>query len=214
MKGILFDLDGTLLNTSALIINSFRYTIQKHCHYDIDPDLVRTYFGKPLRTTLTALVPDNTEEALKTYLSYNLLHHDRLTTIFPGTVEGLERLYARGLRMAVVTSKIQQMALRGLKLFGLERYFAAIIAYEQCRHYKPHPEPVELAATALALAPADCLMVGDSQFDILCGKNAGAQTAAVRWTEVSWPAILAIKPDYILDNMTDLPAIVGWPEHV
>lgn len=208
-KGVLFDLDGTLLDTSALIIQSVQHTVRMHGNRETDPDLIRTYFGKPLRSILNVLIPDGVEEAVETYHEYNLLYHDQLARIFPGVPEVIAELYSQDIRMAIVTSKIQSTAFRGLKLFGLDQYFSSVIGYEQCRQYKPHPEPVRLAAAGLGLKPHECLVIGDSPFDILSGKEAGSRTAAAAWTEVSWQAILAAKPDYILDDISHLPLLIG-----
>lgn len=74
---------------------------------------------------------------------------------------------------------------------------------------KPHPEPVNTALVQLKINPEDGLMVGDSSFDLISGRQAGVKTAAVRWTRVSWETVLAEKPDYILKNMHDLLPICG-----
>lgn len=208
-KGILFDLDGTLLDTAALIFQSVQYAMRLHCNKEADPDVVRAYFGKPLRELLALIAPGKVEEAVKTYRQYNLRHHDQLARAFPGVSEVLAELHRQQVPMAVVTSKFEELALRGLRLSGLEPYFSAIVTQEQCQQHKPHPEPVQRGVAALGLAPADCLMVGDSPFDIISGRAAGCQTAAVCWTEVGWQAVAEAKPDYILDDVRKLITIAG-----
>ena len=206
-RGILFDLDGTLLDTTELIVKSFQHTFRVHYNRDITPAEIHPFFGQTLRAAMEHLGPDKVDELIATYRDYNLTHHDRLTTAFTGVVEVLQELYNAGAAMAIVTSKTQGTALRGLRLFNLDKYITAVIGVEQCQKHKPDPEPVLTAIKELGLTAADCLMVGDSPHDIISAKRAGAHTAAVRWTQVPWQSIVAEKPDYILNTMEDLLSI-------
>jgi pyrophosphatase PpaX len=208
-KAALFDLDGTVLDTSDLIINSFKYTFQKHYNRDLASHEIYEFFGKTLRAAMEYLGPDQVEELIKTYRKYSLTHHDQMITIFSGVVETIQTLYNAGIVMAIVTSKTKDTALRGLKIFDLDKYFSVIIGVEQCENHKPHPEPVTTALFQLRMNPEECLMVGDSSFDLISGRQAGVKTAAVRWTRVSWETILMEKPDYILEDMHDLLPIFG-----
>lgn len=208
-KGVLFDLDGTILDTTDLILKSFQYSFYKH--YNRDPDLavVKAYFGKPLRAALEVLAPGKEEEVLKTYREYNLVHHDLLAKSFAGVAEVIQDMYNDGVSMGIVTSKTYQTAVRGLKLFDLDKYFRVVIGFEQCQHHKPHPEPVQLAVAALGLELGDCLMVGDSPFDIISAHEAGVKTVAVRWSEVPWEDVMAAKPDFVIETMRDLISLCG-----
>jgi len=118
-------------------------------------------------------------------------------------------LYEAGIAMAIVTSKTESTALRGLKLFNLDHYFSFIIGADQCQNHKPHPEPVFAALAKLQVEPEECLMVGDSSFDLISARHANVKTAAVRWSRVAWETILLEEPDYILGNMSDLLPICG-----
>ncbi|MBP2644777.1 MAG: HAD-superfamily hydrolase, subfamily variant 1 [Firmicutes bacterium] len=208
-RGILFDLDGTLLNTNALIIQSFQHTYRVHFNRDVDVDIVRAYFGRPLRAALEYLGPDKVDEMTKTYREFNASNHDRLTRIFPDVTETLQRLYASGIKLAVVTSKFEERARLGLKLFDIEKYFSVVIGCDNCENHKPHPEPVELALKAIQLSASDCLMAGDSPADLKSAACAGVKTAAVRWTELPWTVIEAENADFVLASMKDLLSICG-----
>jgi pyrophosphatase PpaX len=203
-KGICFDLDGTLLDTNKLIIKSFQHTFKVHYNQEVDLNVVRAYFGRPLRAALEYLGPDKIDELTGTYREFSAANHDRLTGIFPGVAETIKTLYEHDIRLAVVTSKMQSRARKGLDLFDLAEYFPVIVGCDNCQKHKPDPEPVQRALTELGLMPSDCLMVGDSPFDLASAKSNGVKTAAVRWTEVPWNSLLAEKPDYILDKMKDL----------
>jgi pyrophosphatase PpaX len=208
-KAVLFDLDGTVLDTSDLIVNTFKYTFQKHYNRNLAPQEIYEFFGKTLRAAMEYLGSDQVEELINTYRNYSLTHHDQMITIFSGVVETIQALYDAGIAMAIVTSKTKETALRGLKIFDLDKYFPVIIGAEQCKNHKPHPEPVTTALVQLKMNPEECLMIGDSSFDLISGRQAGVKTAACRWTRVSWETILAEKPDYILENMHDLLPICG-----
>lgn len=208
-KAVLFDLDGTVLDTSDLIINSFQYTMQRHCKKELSPLEVYTFFGKTLRSAMEHFGPDQVDELIQTYREYSLAHHDQMITVFNNVTETIHSLHQAGIRLAIVTSKTKKPALRGLKLFDLDVYFSVIIGADQCQNHKPHPEPVQQALFQLQVEAEECLMVGDSPFDLISARQAGVKTVAVRWTRISWETILRENPDYILQDMNELLAICG-----
>lgn len=204
-RGLLFDLDGTLLDTNELIIQSFQHTFSSHYKRTVSHEELFPYFGKPLRAAMEALGDgSDAEELIKTYREFNHQHHDTLTTVFDGVEATLEALWQQDVNMAVVTSKTKETALRGLRLFNLDKYFPIVIGCNECENHKPHPEPVIKALANLGLPAQACLMIGDSPFDLISATAAGVRTAAVKWTRVSWPAVLEAKPDYIVYRFDDL----------
>ncbi|WP_371369171.1 Pyrophosphatase PpaX [Sporomusa rhizae] len=203
-KGILFDLDGTLIDTSNLIIRSFQHTFDLHYRRYLSAEEIYDFFGKPLKAAMEYYGPDKVDDLIKTYREFNLAHHDQLTTGFAGVPETIQKLHNAGVLMAIVTSKTKRTAIRGLKLFDMDKHFPIVIGHEECQKHKPDPEPVRLALTQLNLEPAECLMVGDSPFDLASARTAGVKTAAVRWTQIAWDKLLAEQPDYILNTIEDL----------
>ncbi len=206
-KGILFDLDGTLLDTTPLIINSFQYAFAEVCKRQITAAEVFPFFGKPLRAAMETLAPDQAEELLQAFRKYNLANHDDMVTIFPGIAETLSVLKDKGLKLAIVTSKGSNLALRGLQLFDLAKHFNVIIGMEDCQQHKPHPEPVLKALQKLELSADECLMVGDSSFDVISAHQAGVAAVAVSWTNVDRPALIASEPEYLIERIEELKAI-------
>jgi pyrophosphatase PpaX len=148
--------------------------------------------------------PDKVDELITTYREFNLVYHDKLTTEFTGVAETIQKLHNAGILMAIVTSKTKSTALRGLRLFDMDKYFSTIIGHEECLKHKPDPEPVQLALEQIKLSPTECLMVGDSPFDLASARQAGVKTAAVRWTQIDWETLLAERPDYVLNSIEDL----------
>lgn len=208
-SGLLFDLDGTILDTTNLIIQSFQHTFQVHYNRHILPQEVHRFFGKTLRAAMEALGPDKVDELVKTYREFNLTHHDELTSTFSGMRETLEQLNTAGLPMAIVTSKTSETAIRGLKLFDMYQYFQVVIGANECNKHKPEAEPVEKALTKLGLSASACLMIGDSPFDLISAHKAGVQTAAVCWTHVAWEELVNENPTYILEKPQDLISLCG-----
>lgn len=209
-KGVFFDLDGTLLDTTPLIVQSFQYAFEHHYQRRILLEDIQPFMGKPLRAAMEVMAPGAEDEVIQTYRNFNLLHHDRLAGIFDGVQETVISLHEAGIRLAIVTSKTSVMARRGLRLFDLEKYFDTVVGVEDTKRHKPEPDPVFRALAETGLSANECLMVGDSPHDIASGQGAGLKTAAVRWTHVAWDEVVAAKPDYKLNEMKDLLKIIFY----
>ena len=207
-QGVFFDLDGTLLDTTPLIIKSFQHAFLTHFQRNVGLEDIQPFMGKPLRAAMEVMAPGEEDAVITTYRAYNHIHHDQLAGIFEGVYETVKTLYEAGITMAIVTSKTATMARRGLRLFDMERFFTTVIGVDETTRHKPEPEPVLLALRETRLTASQCIMVGDSAHDLLSGKGGGVKTAAVRWTQVPWEEVMAVNPDYILETMPDLLEIV------
>ncbi|MGB9679838.1 MAG: pyrophosphatase PpaX [Thermoanaerobacteraceae bacterium] len=198
---ILFDLDGTIIDTNELIIESFKYTIKKHLGYEIKTEDITLFFGEPLPTTLRRFSEENWELLLTTYRSFNEENHDKYTKIRSDVINTLEELNKKGIKMGIVTSKRRNLAKRGLELFNIEKYFSILIGLEDTVEHKPKAEPVLKALKMLKSEKQNALMVGDSPYDILSAKNAGVKSVAVRWSILPFDIIKEAEPTYIVDSM-------------
>ena len=210
IKGVLFDLDGTLVNTTPLILESFRHTFKQFgMPVPSDSELVAG-FGLPMRTAVTAYMPDEmADEFCDVYRAYQRTRHDELIEGIDGVGETLSALKRSGIKMAVVTSKKRPAAIRDLGCYDLVEYFDTIIACDDCAENKPLPGPSLMALKCLGLTGTDCLAVGDSPYDLQSARAAGCKTAAVRYTSFDWNFILNEgKPDYVLNKITDLLTLI------
>jgi len=207
-QGVLFDLDGTLLDTSDLVIKSFQYTLAPHLGRTIDAEEVYPYFGAPLREGLAAFLPEKVEEMLPVYRRYSQEHFDNLVCLCPGVREGLEELRQAGIKLGIVTSRVRDTTLYGLQLFGLLDFFQAIVTMEDVENHKPGPEPVLRGAELLGLPPAAVLMVGDSPNDIAAARAAGVIAVAAGWSRVPCRRLLEAGPDFWVDSMEELVDLV------
>ena len=207
-RGVFFDLDGTLLDTTPLIVKSFQHAFQTHYQRPVTLEDIQPYMGKPLRAAMEVMAPGEEDSVIATYRAFNHIHHDQLAGIFEGVYDTVKILYDAGIKMAIVTSKTSFMARRGLRLFDMEKFFTTVIGVDETSRHKPEPEPVLMALRETHLTAGECIMVGDSSHDLLSGSGAGVKTAAVRWTQVPWDEVMAARPDYILETMPDLLKII------
>jgi pyrophosphatase PpaX len=203
VQGILFDLDGTLLDTADLIINSFKHTFRVHEGREASEAEICPY----LSMTLANVFKDkgeNAQQFIDTYRDYHFKYYEQTVMLFDGAKETLAKLNANGIKFAAVTSRRTASARRGLEITGVLKYFSSIVGNDRSEKHKPDAEPLLLAMEEMRLLPKDCVMVGDSASDILAGKNAHTKTAAVCWTRSSLNALLELKPDYIIETPRDL----------
>jgi pyrophosphatase PpaX len=206
---ILFDLDGTLVDTNELIISSFLHTLGKYYPDKYKREDVLPFMGPSLNETFSGIDPDRTEEMIREYRSYNHENHDRLVKEFRGVNETVKALKENGFKIAIVSTKILDTVIKGLKLTKLDPYFDVIVTLDHVAKAKPDPESIYLALKKLESTPDKAIMVGDNYHDILAGKNAGTKTAGVAWSIKGRDFLEQYKPDYMLAEMTDLLKIVG-----
>lgn len=205
---VLFDLDGTLINTNDLIVTSFQHVFRTELGLEVPAEEIYPYFGEPLVRTMARYDEARAESLTAVYRAFNITKHDELVNQFPGIGEALHRLQAAGTGLGVVTSKYTDLARRGLRVCGLDAYFPVVVGVDQTDGHKPGPEPALRACELLGIQPGhQVLMVGDSVYDMACGQNAGLCTAAVGWT-VNRDALSESRPDHWVESAADLVALV------
>ncbi|WP_138418349.1 pyrophosphatase PpaX [Aquibacillus sediminis] len=209
IRTILFDLDGTLIDTNELIIASFTHTLQQYGKTDYTREHILDFIGPPLWASFEQVNPDRVDDMVATYREHNLTNHDDYVVAYPTVVETMNKLKEAGYQLGIVTTKMNDTAEKGLRVTGLENIFEILIGLDDVTNTKPHPEPIEKALTRLNADAATTLMVGDNYHDIDAGKNAGTKTAGVAWTIKGREVLEERKPDYMLEEMSDLLKILG-----
>ncbi|UOQ48262.1 pyrophosphatase PpaX [Gracilibacillus caseinilyticus] len=209
IETILFDLDGTLINTNELIIASFAHTIEKFGDRPYTREEILDFIGPPLVDSLKKVNADKVEELMATYREHNLANHDKYVEAYPTVVETIQKLKEAGFQLGIVTTKLNDTAKLGLKMTGMDQLFEVLIGLDDVENAKPHPEPILTAIDQLKANPMTTMMVGDNYHDIEAGHNAGVQTAGVAWTIKGRKILEAHDPDYMLEEMSDLLNIVG-----
>ncbi|WP_071460774.1 pyrophosphatase PpaX [Bacillus massilinigeriensis] len=206
---VLFDLDGTLIDTNELIISSFLHTLEQYYPGQYGREEVLPFMGPSLKETFEKINPGRCDEMISVYRKYNLEQHDFLVKEFEGVYESVRILHENRKKLAIVTTKLSDVVHKGLKLTKLDAFFPVIVAIDHVEKAKPDPEPVLKALSLLNADAESAIMVGDNHHDILAGKNAGTKTAGVAWTAKGREHLAAYKPDFMLERMPDLLPIVG-----
>jgi pyrophosphatase PpaX len=208
---VLFDLDGTLIDSVRLILDSYHYTLSAHGLPARSDEQWLRGVGTPLTAQFAECCDDQELMAalIATYREYNLAHHDRMVTVYPGVVAAVERIRAAGRRTGLVTSKNRSGALRGLALAKLELMMDVLVCADEVTNPKPHPEPVEKALKLLDADRSTTVYVGDSIHDMLSGRAAGVRTAAALWGPFGRAHLEGATPDYWLETPGDLVALAG-----
>lgn len=204
---VLFDFDGTIMNTNALIIDSWQHTYRTLEGREEDEETIVRTFGEPLLKSMEKAFPQvSPEKAVDIYRSYHLDCFGERITLFPGVKELIEELYHKGFKLGVVTSRMRATTEEAMAKYGIHHYFHSVVTWDDTHKHKPDPEPVYIALRQLNSTPQESIMVGDSMYDILCAKNAGVRSVLVGWAlavteeEKTGPE----GPDYIIPNAKDL----------
>ncbi len=181
---VLFDLDGTLIDSGEIILSSFRHATKTVLAREIpDEVLAAAVGGSNIYEQMRAFDEDRAGELVRVYREHNEPLHDDLVA-FEGIERVLERLKAEGRQLGIVTAKRRKTVDLAFAILPLERYFDTVVTSEQTRHHKPHPEPVLTALERLGTEPEQAAFVGDSPFDMGAGKAAGVFTVAVSWGKI------------------------------
>ncbi|UNK18611.1 pyrophosphatase PpaX [Paenibacillus sp. N3/727] len=210
IETVLFDLDGTIIDTNELIISSFMHVFEKGPKGPLTREGIIPHMGTTLEYQLQAFSGlDDVSQLVPLYRTYNQQHHDEMVRPFPHVNEVVEWLHGQGISMGIVTTKIRPSTLMTLEKFNLEKYMSVVVTVNDVENPKPHPEPVLTAVKSLGCNPETTLMVGDSSVDIQSAKAAGVQAAGVAWSLKGEQLLRDYGADYILKDMRDIFTIIG-----
>lgn len=203
---VLFDLDGTLIDTIELIVAAAMYAFAGRSGPAPSEAEIRHTIGRPLTTQFGPwlLDDDDLPRLIGRYREYQLEHHDRLTTVYEGIPDAVATLHAAGCVMGIVTSKIGFMAERALVHVGLRDYMRVLIAADSTTKHKPDPEPVLVAMSQLGVHPGTTVFVGDSPYDMMAGVAAGVRSIGVSWGAFSAEALRTTGASEVLDHPAEL----------
>ncbi|MCX7711857.1 MAG: HAD-IA family hydrolase [Clostridia bacterium] len=207
-SSILFDFDGTLIDTNELIIFSLNEAAKTFLGKEIPKEVLHTILGKALEEQMKLLSEDYYPQMVLHYKECYLSNRDRMIREFHGVREMLQKLKTLGCQTAIVSAKGRSGIEHGLDFFGMREFIDVIISAYDVKNSKPHPEPALKALELLGAEAGNSLMVGDSPYDILCGKNAGIKTVLVDWTLFPKKYFMESLPDFRIDTPDALIAII------
>lgn len=217
VKGLCFDVDGTLSDTDDLYVRKISRFIPKFLYKDPNHFARRFVMwveapGNALLGMADTLGIDDEMMAVIDWLSRHRMHSAKEFLLIPGVVEMLKQLHGN-YPMSAVSARDERGTLAFLKKFDLEKYFDAIVTGLSVEHTKPYPDPILFAAQKMKIAPENCLMIGDTTVDIRAGKAAGAQTVGVLCGFGEEPELRKMGADAIIKDTTQLPGLLKHKNH-
>lgn len=207
IRAVLFDLDGTLLDSTELILQAYEHTITTNgLPHKTRKEIIVT-FGKPLEECYSILFPnENIKQLMETHIVFQT-NNLEIIKPFENVKKTLASLKHKGLKIAAVTTRSKRTTVKSLEINDLDKFFDIIISREDVVNPKPHSEPLLKALAYLKFHPSQAIMVGDTVIDVQAGKNAGTKTIAVSYGMHS-DSIRRAKPDFIIDTISQLQAIL------
>jgi pyrophosphatase PpaX len=206
---VLFDLDGTVVDSGAIILASMRHATREVLGRDYsDEELLQTVGGPGLEAQMHALAPDQVDRLVDVYRAHNEPLHDELEAC-AGMEDVLVRLRVEGRRLGIVTAKRRVTVELAFARVPIAHLFETVVGGDETEKQKPNAEPLLLAAERLGADPSDTAYVGDSPFDIRAAKAAGMFAVAVTWGRIHHTARLeAEHPDAIVDSAEELLGVL------
>jgi pyrophosphatase PpaX len=200
---VLFDLDGTVIDSGAIILASMRHAAETVVGGAwADDELMKAVGGPGLEAQMVALDPGRVDELVRVYREHNEPLHATLECC-AGMDDALATLRDRGHRLGIVTAKRRLTVDLAFARLPIEQLFETVVGGDETEHHKPHPEPLLLALERLGASPADAAYVGDSPFDMQAAKAAGLYAIGVSWGRI-----------HTADKLADADVIVDDPEEL
>ncbi len=208
-ENVLFDLDGTVIDSGAIILASMQYATRTVLGRDYsDEELMAAVGGPGLDAQMRAFAPDRVRELVSVYREHNEPLHESLECC-AGMEDVLVRLREEGRRLGIVTAKRRATVDLAFARVPVRHLFDVVVGGDETEEHKPHPAPLLLALERLGAAPADSAYIGDSPFDVRAAKSAGLHAVAVSWGRIHTRERLeAEEPDALVDAAEQLLGVL------
>ena len=208
---LFFDLDGTLADTTELILVTFKDTFRELGLPPRSDEELLAEIGRPLHLQARDIDEERAQEIFDLYRRLYDVNHDAYAKEFPGVRESVAELKARGYRLALVTSKRSHSANGDLAYYKLAEYFEVVVTADDTSRHKPDPEPALKALELLGASPGEATFIGDSPYDLRCAHAAGVLAGAVEWGPFPRESLEAEKPDYWVPSPAGLLDLFPGP---
>ncbi|MFP4478212.1 MAG: HAD-IA family hydrolase [Candidatus Izemoplasmatales bacterium] len=210
INAILFDLDGTMVDSNQILIDSFNHTLS---HFF--PEVTFTYedyvhmIGPSLEETFSILEkdPEKVQDMIQFFRKYYLQNEYQSIKIYPNLIDTLKKLKEMGIQTGIVTTKFKESAIPSIDYFQLHKYIDIFVYLDSVSKAKPDPEPILFAKSQLK-NPKQLIIIGDNPSDIEAGKNANILTCGVEWSLKKKQLKLA-NPDFWISDFNQLIPIIN-----
>jgi pyrophosphatase PpaX len=208
-SAVVFDLDGTVVDSVELIIVSFQHAIHEVLGREISREDAVAWVGRPLREQMELFSPEHADQLVEVYREFNHREHDRMLKLYEGIQHLLEGLRGAGVKIGLVTSKSRLTTQMAFDLTGIESYFDATVCADEAAGNKPSPAPILACLEELGVDPSAAAYVGDSPSDIQAALAAKVAAIAVTWGVFPAEKLEAEKPDLLVHTISELAEKLG-----
>jgi phosphoglycolate phosphatase len=211
---ILFDLDGTLIDSTVDIASAANHARNQLNLPSLPVETIRSYIGDGVRAllerSLSTQDPKILDEAIELWWAHYRIHCLDTTRLYPGILEVLQSFHDNGVKMGIVTNKplaASEIILSGLKIREL---LQTVVGGDSTPNRKPHPEPLHFAVSQTGSPATQVLMVGDSSNDTLAAKDGGYASCGILWGIGDEASVRTAKPDYLISKPAELRKLAGF----
>ena len=205
---VIFDLDGTLVDSVGLIVASYQHAFRTVLGHEEDEAMIKTWIGKSLLGVMKDNYPDHADELFREYTTWNEAHTPQMLREYPGIPEMASSLVESGVRVGAATSKRQGQAQWALDLGHLTDLIPLVVAHEDVDVHKPDPTPLLLAAEKLGCSPEEAVYVGDAAVDIQAAHNAGMDSIGCTWGAGTEQDLIAADPTVLVHTVDELRCVL------
>lgn len=211
VKLIIWDLDGTLVNSLPSTYDAINDSIEHLVGRRLSPTEIRAHFGKAEDHILGKLVGDQHKAASFERYIEAIGQRVHEIVVFEGITEVLGEFEKKGVTMAICTGRSRRATEVLLQKLGFRALFSEIVAGDEVEHTKPHPEGLVRICRKAGISPAATIMIGDTTADILAGRAAGTKTAGCTWDELATrEGLVEANPHYIVDHPRELLKLFSY----
>jgi pyrophosphatase PpaX len=203
---VLLDLDGTVIDSVALIRESHRHAVRRVLGLELPDERLVANVGRPLPEQMHHFSPEHVEPLLEAYQEWNVANTTRLLRAYEDLDRALVHLRDRGIRLGIVTSKRARMVALAWDVLPLHGLFDVVITADDTDRHKPDPEPIAIALERLGAQASTAAFVGDAPFDVQAGRAAGVHTIGVTWGFFTREQLEREAPDDLVDTVAELEA--------
>lgn len=207
-NSIIFDLDGTLIDSSDGVVEAVNYSLRKVGSPEQPAEVIKPYIGFPLSTMYPRFSKIPVDELYRHFKDKAASSVVEATQPLPGAEDVLELLYQRGLKLAIGTTKIIRHVDEIITKLGWGKYFAALVGGDQVARVKPEPDAFHLALERMGSKADATVVVGDTINDVLAARKVPLKVIAVSSPYGGRNDLIASRPDLFVESITDIPELI------